>query len=73
MTCKNIIIILLLVIIISILYKNENFELFGGDINCGGLATLPDMTCGNYKINGKGLQCIVDNNDCFIENNIKKC
>ncbi len=76
------IIILLVVIIMILLYKNELFELckknevfesFGPDINCGGLATLPDMSCGNYKVNGKGLQCVVDNDDCFMENNIKKC
>lgn len=79
-------ILLLLLLIINMLFwnnKRETFlndifdnnihESFGADVNCGGLATLPDMSCGNYKLHGKGLQCIVDNTDCFMENNIKKC
>ena len=81
MDCKNIMILLLLLLIIDMLCRNNKresflndiYESFGPDVNCGGLATLPDMSCGNYKLHGKGLQCIVDNTDCFMENNIKKC
>jgi hypothetical protein len=43
----------------------------GYDLNCAGLAAGPDMTCGNQK-QGR-LSCKPDANDCFLENNIKKC
>ena len=43
----------------------------GPDINCFGLSTPIDMSCGNLKKNG--LFCQPDPNDCFIENKVNKC
>lgn len=43
----------------------------GPSIDCMGLSTPIDMSCGNQKVNG--LLCQPDPNDCFIENNLNKC
>jgi hypothetical protein len=67
------IIIFLLLVIAILINCNDNFIDLpkGHDINCAGLAVGPGMTCGNQK-HGE-LTCRPDENDCFIENNIKKC
>jgi hypothetical protein len=43
----------------------------GPNVDCFGLSTPIDMSCGNLKVNGS--MCLPDPNDCYFENKVNKC